>query len=225
MAVFKLPREIGAKIPDINRHVRENIVENLIFYMIDRKYRKVVNLKAWLKEQLVLGYEHDEMVLVAESLKGKHDDDTMLNILKYVHDHTTYITDDKKWDMVEKWEDVTDVFDTQMGDCESGATVIYVLARMAGISSDKVWMMCGDVQGGGHAWIGYIPDEAPLNFGFMDWCYWYKKHPLTYRNLFQVSGQRIIEDRKQGDGYQQVDSNYFKLWFVFNEEKSYRSFR
>jgi len=225
MVVIKVPREIGSKIPNIESHVRSSLLGNVIYYMIDRKYRTVVNVQKWLKEQVVEYQDNEELVSIARSLIGKTDDATAVNVLKWVHDNTTYVTDDKKWNMPEKWEKALNVFQTQKGDCESGATLIYILSRLAGIPASKLWIMAGDVKGGGHAWVAYIPDEFPLNFGFMDWCYWYKNHPLTYRNLFQVSGQRIIEDRKQGDGYQQVDSNYFKLWFVFNEEKSYRSFR
>ena len=124
--------------------------------------------------------------------------------------------------MTEKWEGARDVFDTRKGDCESGALLMYVLCRLAGIPASKLWIMCGDVKGGGHAWLSYIPDEYPLNFAFMDWCYWYKQYSIPLRNKFTIQNKAIHEYKRDGE---KVSSDYYKLWFVFNEDKSYRDFR
>lgn len=222
MVIVYVPREIGSKVPNIETHVRRNLISNVIYYIIDRKYRKVVNLQRWLKEQVKAAEEHEGIKAVATSLKGKTDDDTMLACLNWVTKRITYTTDQQKWNMTEKWEDVTDVYKTRKGDCESGALLMYCLARLAGVSESKVWIQCGSVNGGGHAWIGYIPDEYPLNFAFMDWCYWYKRYDMSIRNKFTISGQKIHEYQSQGN---EIKSNYYNLWFVFNENTSYRQFR
>ena len=225
MVVIHVPRNIGTQVANIETHVRRNLISNAIYYIIDRKYRKVVNLQKWLKEQVKEAEGHEGLQGVASVLKSDTDDKTMKACLDWVRKQITYTTDDDKWDMEEKWEGVIDVYNTRKGDCESGALLMYCLARLAGVSESKVWIQCGSVNGGGHAWIGYIPDEYPLNFTFMDWCYWYKKYSIEQRNKFTVSGQGIFEYAKDGNGYRVVDSNYYRMWFVFNEETSYRSFR
>lgn len=190
--------------------------------MIDRKFRTTVNVQRNLKRQMDEYMSDEDLLAIARTLKGKNHDETAVNCLKWVKDHVVYTTDDKKWNMPEKWEDAKDVFLTEKGDCESGATLMYVLARLAGIPASKLWILCGSVKGGGHAWLGYIPDEYPLNFTFMDWCYWYKRYSVPIRNKFTIAGQAVHEYTHKGE---KVSSDYYKLWFAFNEEKSYRQFR
>lgn len=222
MTIVYVPREIGNQIPNIEAHVREKLIENIVYYIIDRKYRTTVNVQQWLNSQIKQYQSDEDLLKVAKTLVGKTHDDTAMKCLKYVHDHTVYTTDDKKWNMPEKWEDAKNVWETQRGDCESGALLIYVLARLAGIPASKLWLITGDVKGGGHCWLGYIPDEYPLNLVFLDWCYWYKSYSIPIRNKFTIMNKAIHEYKSSGE---KVDSSYYNLWFVFNEEKSYRSFR
>ena len=222
MTIIYVPREIGSQIPSIETHVRSNLLNKVVYYVIDSKYRKAVNLTISLKNEMRALQYDKEIVDIAKSLKGKNHDETALNCLKWVKDHVNYVTDQKKWGMNEKWESARNVYETEEGDCESGARLLYVLARLAGIPASKLWIQCGSVKGGGHAWIGYIPDEYPLNFVYLDWCYCYKPYSIPIRNKFTVADKAIHEYKRDGE---KVKSNYYNLWFVFNEEASYREFR
>jgi hypothetical protein len=144
-------------------------------------------------------------------------DGIMTDILRYVHDNFTYKSDLQKWKVPEKWEDITNVWQTRECDCESGSAVMYVLARLCGVPTNRLLMLCGNCANGksqfGHCWLAYKSQEYPLNWCFMDWCTHYERLTPNSRTKYLIL-DRTIHDYANND-------KYLELWFGFNEYNSY----
>lgn len=79
---------------------------------------------------------------------------------------------------------------------------------------------------GGHCWLGYRPLDYPLNFVFLDWCYWSDTHSVLNRPLFYINDKSIVQYNIQDTStYVSTNSNYYSIWFAFNENLSYLSFK
>jgi hypothetical protein len=74
---------------------------------------------------------------------------------------------------------------------------------------------------GGHCWLGYKPSEYPLNWVFLDWCYWPSLSSISTRAMFYVKDKTIVEYQNNSI----VPSNYYNIWFIFNEDISYLSLK
>jgi hypothetical protein len=83
--------------------------------------------------------------------------------------------------------------------------------------------MAGDVDGGGHAWVAYRPINYPLNWAFLDWCYWIDLKGMDNRSLFFVNKKAITGSYMSGGVPTAVMSKYKSLWFAFNEDVSHPS--
>ena len=201
----KLMDKFGNVIFD---YLQESYIDKIVCYAINSNYRKAVNLKSWIKEQV-----ENPTYLVKKVIQdigiNKDPDIQIMNILKWVHKNITYKSDSSVWKMAEYWQTAEETSIKGTGDCEDGAILIYVLARLSGIASQRLLIFAGDVVGGGHCWLGYRPTCYPLNFCFMDWCYWYSSKVIPSRDKFLINGKDI-----------QGDENYIKMWFAFNEDKS-----
>jgi len=195
-------------------------VQRIYKYMIDHKYREIVDVRKYLKNQfedVPLGVHNQ-----AQKLKEKYGtnyDAIAVAVLRFVKRQLTYVSDTKKFGYGEKWEHIGNVWETKEADCESGATLIYVMCRLAGIPEYKLFMFAGDVwdpykkKTCGHAYCVYRPQ--PHWFVNLDWCYYYDYRVVTMRPKFFVSGTTI-----KGE-----DPNYKTIWFVFNETKSIIEFK
>ena len=207
-------------------HVQNRSVQKVVTYFIDSKYRKAVDLKQWIEDQVV-----SPTVAVkafSESIKKrKNFDEEMVAILNHVAQRVEYETDSDKWDMLEKWQTAHETAYSLSGDCEDGAILQYVLARLKGVPANRLLLFCGDALSpssnklGGHCWLGYRPMNYPLNFAFLDWCWHFNSKLVQDRNLFSVSGRDIFEEKKSRFGYNGMVSNYKRSWFCFNEDRSY----
>jgi transglutaminase-like putative cysteine protease len=175
-----------------------------INYVLHSDYRKSTKVCSWLKEQ---PYIKVDSIPIGES-----NDETMLNILRWVKNNITYTSDLKQWKMSEYWQTGNETLTYLKGDCEDGAILIYLIAREKGIPANRLLLMAGDVEGGGHCWLAYKPDSYPINFIFLDWCYFVNLN--YFRTVYDIQDKTIIGD-----------DNYKKLWFAFNELKSYSILR
>ena len=191
---------------------------SFVYYIINSKYNKSVKLVDWLKEQV--DNPSEKLKDIAKEIPDNEDYDIqIIEILKYIEDKLTYSGDITEWKMLEHWNTVEETITTWKGDCEDGAILIYVLGRLKGIPANRMHICAGNVEDGGHAWIGYKPKNYPLNFSFIDWCYWYDSNIMGYRNKFSIIYKNITE-YTHGTKIS-VLSKYFDIWFMFNEEKSY----
>ena len=126
-------------------------------WIIDSKFRKAVRLSDWLLEQVDDAMNKNEWQNYATMFKGSSDDITMINILRHINQGIVYTSDEEGWDMNEKWQTYIETYDRATGDCEDGAVLIYVLARLCDVSTSKLFIACGDtpvgrlkVPGGSH---------------------------------------------------------------------------
>ena len=195
-------------------------IQRVYRYMIDSKYREVVDVRMYLKNNFIDVPELIEQK--AQEFKTRYGDNydaIAIAVLRFVRSNIKYISDTKKFGYGERWEHISNVWETRKGDCESGATLIYVMCRLAGIPEYKLFMFAGDVydpftkKEAGHAYCVYRPQ--PNWFVTLDWCYYYKSTGISVRPKFFVSGKTI-----KGE-----DPNYHTIWFSFNETKSIIEFK
>jgi len=205
-----------------------NKIPRFVTYMIDSKYRKVVQLKNWIKEQVV--NPSDEVKAIVKIL-GKREtvDLTVIAVFNWVAQNITYKPDNKVWDMMEKWQTANVTVEKLTGDCEDGAILIYVLCRLLDIPSNRLQIFCGDVRlpnsskTVGHAWLAFKPNNFPYNYAFLDWCYYYNSSLIGNRNLVYVQDKTFVEYKPKNNTYAYIISDYRNMWFCFNEEKSFTS--
>jgi len=185
---------------------KKTVVAKIVRYVMDHKYRKAVAVTPWIKEQLIS--PSDALNSIGKGLAAGTDNKTMSNVLSFVKRRVTYTGDHKVYGYAEKWQSAEETLSLGTGDCEDGAILMYVLARIAGIPAYKLQLLCGDVQGGGHCWLAYKPQ--PHFMVFEDWCYYFTNLSIEKRPRFYISGQDIVGD----------DPRYKTMWFGFNEEYS-----
>ena len=181
-------------------------LQHYVSYMIDRNYRKSVKLKRWIKEQVD---EPSQFLLnTVDEISDSPDHDTQMKyVFDWVKSKIKYVTDTKQFGNVEYWQEASKTAGGRQGDCEDGAILMYVLARLKKVPANRMLLMCGSVTGGGHCWLAFKPYCYPLNFVFMDWCYWPSKASVAYRKKYAIVDKTIYNG-----------GNYKSLWFAFNEE-------
>lgn len=194
------------KMPNVNKGAvfhyitKLNRAEIAFRYVTNSKLRKAINLVPWLASQLkdkTLDYE-------ATLLKGKEDAKVKTALSKFRNGgYLTYIPDDEQYKMTEYWATAVETYTSRKGDCDDGAVLLYVVLRKAGVPMDRLYVVAGDVVGGGHCYVVYIAENG-LEYA-IDWCYW----PL--------------ESLAMSKPYR-ANPNYFngeKEWVRFNEEGNY----
>jgi len=160
---------------DVFSHIQKlNTFETLFYWIIDTKFRTSVNLKSWLKEQD--GNAQLAKIVEDNGWKNiKNKDNRVLAILKFFQNgkYLTYTGDLKQYERTDYWATVKETLATQKGDCDDGAILVYHACRLAGIDDTRLYLVAGDVIGGGHCYLVYVADdgvEYPI-----DWCYWADK--------------------------------------------------
>jgi transglutaminase-like putative cysteine protease len=210
--------------------VEDSYVSTLIAYIIHSDFRQATTLSPWIKEQVT---NPDQKVV--DFYKSIKLDERLSNdikaviILNKVISTIEYTPDQKIWSMPEYWQTAKETIELKKGDCEDGAILIYVLCRLAGIPANRLFLCAGDVLGGGHCWCAYRPEQYPLNFTFLDWCYWPQKQHIPNRPFFEIQDKQIYEygcyDTKGESWYNNTASNYYNIWFAFSEDTSYLRFK
>lgn len=215
--IFRFPKQkINQEVFD---YESKNFLDHLVTWCLSSDYRKSVRLSSWLKEQLTTPSK--ELLTIADSISSYEDNDLqVIEVLKWIINNLTYKSDKNVWGVEEKWQTAEETIRLKTGDCEDGAVLTYILCRLKGVNANRLAITAGDVNGGGHCWLMYKPTEYPLNFVVLDWCYWANTLPLTNRNLFYIIDNDIIEY----ENYQIIKSNYYTLWFMFNEDWSTRKY-
>jgi transglutaminase-like putative cysteine protease len=221
--ITKIPKKLCTD--ELYDLLREKYLSRIIEYIIDSKYRKSVQLSSWIKNQV--DNPSTELKEYADklNLESKDYDEMIIEILRYVRQTFTYKKDDDVWNMPEYWNTGKGSVISKVGDCEDGAILIYLVARYKGIPANRMILLCGGVKGGGHCWLGYKPQEYPVNFVFIDWCYWANNKQVKDRNKFYIDKQKIIEYKVDGDTALIIPSDYYTLWFGFNELDGYRNLK
>lgn len=170
-------------------------------YRLDWTNNDMVELTVWINEQ-VTNPTDNIMKLSEQFKKFKSDDVKILKILNWVHTYIKYVPDLKHWNVKEKWQRADQTLTMKIGDCEDGAILILVLARLSGIDHSKIKCVGGNVEGGGHCYVKYRADEDAI-YRLIDWCYWYDPTPMATRK------------------YAKEDKRYLTEWFGFNDKHGY----
>lgn len=218
--ILRFEDSVIEKEPNIYKIVSSSYLKRIYYYVIHSGFRESVNLAGWLHDFIETPSE-EVLAIAREIPTGVDHDETVSNVLDWVHRNIVYTGDLGKWKQNEYWQAPDETLMALSGDCEDGAILIYTLARLKGVPTERLLIMAGDVVGGGHCWLAYRPKNYPLNWAFMDWCYWPNMSPVPNRTLYMVinttiSGEKLSYTDKK-------DTNYIKLWFAFNEDGAHIS--
>ena len=224
--LFRIDKKIVAAYPELYSLISMSLGSIVINYILHSNYRKATNLVPWLKKQVDEAQDDVEFVKLVDSIPSSKDFDVQM---KYIllwgknRNWMTYIGDNKSvWKMSEYWQTYLETFGLKTGDCEDGAIMMYVIARLKGVPANRLLLMAGSVNGGGHCWLAYRPNEYPLNWAFLDWCYWFDGRTMTSRNLYYINNQKIYSYDSSGVRFTTDKECYLSIWFGFNDERSYR---
>lgn len=199
--------------------VQKGLLSHAVSWCLDYRYRKSVVLSSWLNG-LVTSSVDDPVVLAwAHKVPVRVDlDERVFEVFKFVRANLQYVSDQKEWGVLDYWAKPSEVISRGAGDCEDGAVLIYVLARLVGVPADRLVLWCGDTVGGGHCCLFYKPRLFPLNFVALDWCYFFDGTRVASRNLFGFSGSAVEEFSVVSDGFLSLGApRYVSSWFFFNE--------
>jgi len=221
MGIIKISDEMikvfGETIYDT---IEMKLINKVLYWFIHWRYRVSVKLTSWLKPQIEK--PSDVVLAVAKKIDNySNPDRQMIEILRWVEKNIVYESDQDNWDLPDYWQTAEETINLKTGDCEDGAILIYVLARLKGIPFNRLLIFAGDVNGGGHCWLGYKPKNYPLNFVFLDWCYYYDARTIGFRDMFVIK-KSFFEFQPSGIDMQipMPSSNYLNMWIGFNEDTS-----
>ena len=99
------------------------------------------------------------------------------------------------------------------------------MCREAGIPANRMLLLCGDVVGGGHCWLAYKPSQNPVELVFMDWCYWFDNRSIETRPKFRIIENNLILESIFNTVKDYRFKNYIKMWWCFNENNTFISFK
>jgi len=217
--------------PEIFSYVQDSLFHSIIVWMIDSKKRRAYFLSNWLEEQV--SKPADSVKKFEQSIEDSDNYDyQMILVYQAAKDKLVYKGDITHWSASEYWatadETITGTsivdgieYGPWEGDCEDGAVLQYILARLKGIPTNRLMIWCGDVVNGGHACLFYKPINYPLNFVSMDWCYYPNDLIIEMRDHFNFLGNSIQEFKFfSGSGWEIKSSKYLSSWFFFSENWS-----
>jgi hypothetical protein len=77
-----------------------------------------------------------------------------------------------------------------------------------------------NLDGPNHVLLFYKPNNYPLDFVALDWCYEMDDALLPQRAFFEFFNHDIIEWKRNGSSWEQGPNPYLQSWFFFNESFS-----
>ena len=229
MNLIKFSNRFIETYPDVYKYVEQNLISYIVEYIINSKKRQSVELSTWLKEQV--NNPNEALNEIANSIKTcQNKDDQVMEVFNYVKANLIYETDTDKWQIQEHWNMVLETINDMRGDCEDGAILIYVLCRLKGINANRLIIWAGDTQYtnlsqiNGHCCCFYKPNNYPLNFVNLDWCYLPNLNAVKDRTIFSFIGKDISEFRIKY-GIDPINWSIYKnTWFMFNEDIGFTSY-
>ena len=170
-----------------------------IWWVIDSKYGKVQSLDRFLSEQLK--NPDERLINVAKNFTGTYNS-KIIQILKFVHEDIRYLSDREVWNKNEYWPTAIKTLDKGTEDCDGMNSLIYILARLAGIPRWMIWCVIGKTAVGGHFWLNYYWSGK---WYAIDATYHPDMRPIAFRPEFKLN-----------------INTYQDIWHVFNETRVYK---
>ena len=139
-------------------------------------------------------------------------DEKMLFCQKWVKDNISYVSDEILYGVSEYWADCLETIRAKRGDCDDGAILMANLAMVAGVPYWRIRLTGGEVKGGGHAYLTYLPDSelekpfAEQDWKVCDWCYYPNIKPFEERPNY----------KDEEDYYSD------EVWFSFNSKFAFQ---
>jgi transglutaminase-like putative cysteine protease len=169
-----------------------NFIFSSISWLINAKYRKYVQLNNFLKFQLAT--PQVELYELAEELRDKDPDKTVVNICKWVQKNVKYKTDE-----YEEWKGAYATYLERNGDCDDMNCLVYVLCWLAGVHQYQLFCGIGDMTNGGHFWCMYYSTK----YGKM----------VSLDTTYFPSNQSTLYRPDFNNLYYHVN-----IWYVFNQD-------
>ena len=180
-------------------------IETIVYYIVDWRTRKQIKIFNWLKDNLEL--PGDLLIKSQHIAKCKTNNLKIKAILRFVNKYINYMTDQLRWDVKEKWQTPFETWNLKTGDCEDGAILIIAMALFYGIPDYQIYLVAGEVMGGGHAYCVFVSDKDTLEYP-IDWCYWYKK---SYDMKIPYIDRSEYYDGKK-EWFRVNQKGVYKLW-------------
>ncbi len=173
-------------------------------YITDSKYRTRVFLHKFLENQII--HPDKELQIIADKFRLDYPkpDKRIIEILKFVHKNVRYVDDRVNFNKIEYWANASETWRRKADDCNGLNGLIWVLARLSGMSPLQLWSAIGTVSIGGHYWLMYFSFKTDKWYS-IDGTYYPDKRPINFRPVFQLTNTR-----------------YKTIWAIFNDLWSYR---
>ena len=197
----KLMRKYGRIILDLFE--KRTLHKVPISYRIDYRNENTVKLSDWLSASME--GMNPKIIEQARKLAGESNDESVINVLRWVYSSIKYVPDSVKWHTIEKWQTPSETFESLSGDCEDGAVLMYAMLSSIEVSPTQLRINAGDVIGGGHCWLEYRSDTTGKPY-YIDWCY-------------DIDLSRIVDryDRTYHEKYK-------RIWWCFNNFSYYKGY-
>lgn len=166
-------------------------LKNPIYRKLDWRNTERTKLIDYLNAQMDSTKAIEVFRSNASGLKGLSSDEIVEYWQNWAYKNIRWQSDWTKFKSMEVWEDLDVALKTRVNgryemDCETGATLIYVLCRHSDLSEDVLVLWGGDVRvarsapEGGHIWLEYnrSSDGIPVK---VDWCYLPDFRPCSER--------------------------------------------
>lgn len=177
-----------------------------IWYRIDWRNTKLVNLQKWFAETVQDCQDDKAFMEQVEKFKNiVNPDKRVVEIIKWINKNITYYKDDVVWKVTEMWQEPLLTFQERTGDCEDMHLLAMSFCYWTRMPSFQYNLACGNVKGGGHAWLQYRSWSNALIYN-MDACYYPDFTSLDKRDAYK-------------------HNLYLSEWFCFNSEKSWKTIK
>ena len=188
---------------DMHDITDRNWFTTFFWYTISSKERTRERIDLFLKKQL----ENPHITLrnlSKQFLKYKNPDVRIIKILGFIYHEVKYVSDKRNFGEVEKWASAIDTWQRKKDDCDGINALIYVLARLAGISDMNLWCVIGDANNDGHYWLEYLSPKT-MQWYAIDGTAWVSLQSIPPRPPFRLSQDK-----------------YQKRWYKFNEQATFK---
>ena len=184
----------------------DGFINYYLTWFLDSRFKITEEVTEFLNKQIRA--DNQTLQSIADKLKGKNPDETIINILNYVLKNITY-----RSDIGEQWYYATQILRRRNDDCDGMNSLIYVLARYAGIPSYNLY--CGIVDTAD-------PDDDLDHFTLFYWSTKSYDGKATY--LYNIDATYQINTTPIKDRLPfQIDKNGIaKIFYLFNEEDSWK---